>query len=66
MSWVAAFSRLKDAISAGKRGRGQIRLVLDIDKQQTVEVALPGAYAVSAEMRAAISAVPGVIDLQDI
>jgi DNA polymerase-3 subunit alpha len=61
-----AFSRLQDAISAGKQGRGQIRLVLDIDKSQTVEVALPGAYAVSAEMRAAIGAVPGVVELQDI
>ncbi len=61
-----AFSRLKDTIEAGKRGRGQIRLVLDIDKRQTVEVALPGAYAVSAEMRAAISVVPGVVELQDI
>jgi DNA polymerase III subunit alpha len=61
-----AFSRLKDTIEAGQRGRGQIRLVLDIDKRQTVEVALPGAYAVSAEMRAAISVVPGVVELQDI
>ena len=61
-----AFMRLKEALESGKRGRGQIRLVLDIDKRQTVEMALPETYAVSAEMREALSVVPGVVELQDI
>jgi len=61
-----ALDGLKRAIDAGTRGRGRVRLVLDIDDQQSVELALPGGYAISAEMRAAISGVPGVVELRDI
>jgi len=43
-----------------------VRLLLDIDDHQSVEVSLPGGYAVSADLRAAISAVPGVVELRDI
>jgi DNA polymerase-3 subunit alpha len=57
---------LKRAVERGKRGRGRLSLVLDIDPGQSVEIALPGAYAISAEMRAAIGAVPGVVALQDL
>ena len=61
-----ALQRLKKTIENGASGRGQIRLVLDIDQAQSVEIALPGGYAISAEMRAAIDAVPGVTELRDI
>ena len=61
-----AFTALKQAIDTGESGRGQVRLILDIDDLQSVEVALPGGYAVSADMRAAISAVTGVVELRDI
>jgi DNA polymerase-3 subunit alpha len=61
-----AFSALRSAIAVGRKGRGKVRLVLDIDDRQSVELALPGGYAVSAELRAAISAVPGVVELRDI
>ena len=61
-----AFLGLKSAITHGQQGRGQVRLLLDIDDHQSVEVSLPGGYAVSADLRAAISAVPGVVELRDI
>jgi DNA polymerase-3 subunit alpha len=61
-----AFLGLKSVITQGKQGRGQVRLLLDIDDHQSVEVSLPGGYAVSADLRAAISAVPGVVELRDI
>ena len=57
---------LKSIITPEKQGRGQVRLLLDIDNHQSVELSLPGGYAVSADLRAAISAVPGVIELRDI
>jgi DNA polymerase-3 subunit alpha len=57
---------LKRAVATAKRGRGRLSLVLDIDQAQSVEIALPGAYAISAEMRAAIGSVPGVVGLHDI
>jgi DNA polymerase-3 subunit alpha len=61
-----ALDAVKRAIDGGKSGRGQIRLILDIDPCQSVEVALPGRYSISAEMREAISAIPGVNDLRDV
>ncbi|MDA1323305.1 MAG: DNA polymerase III subunit alpha [Proteobacteria bacterium] len=61
-----AFLGLRSIITQGKQGKGQVRLLLDIDNRQSVELSLPGGYAVSADLRAAISAVPGVIELRDI
>lgn len=61
-----AFLGLKSVITQGKQGRGQVRLLLDIDDHQSVEVSLPGGYAVSADLRAAISVLPGVVELREI
>ncbi len=60
-----ALEGVRKALEGGKSGRGQIRLILDIRSTQSVEVALPGRYAISAELRAAIGALPGVQDLHD-
>jgi len=60
-----ALKGVRKALEGGKSGRGQIRLILDIESTQSVEVALPGRYAISAELRAAIGALPGVQDLHD-
>ena len=57
---------LKKALDGGKQGRGQVRLVLNIDQQQSVELALPGNYLISADMRSAVESVPGVVELRDI
>jgi DNA polymerase-3 subunit alpha len=57
---------LKRALDGGKQGRGQVRLVLNIDQQQSVELALPGNYLISADMRSAVESVPGVVELRDI
>lgn len=57
---------LKRALDGGKQGRGQVRLVLNIDRQQSVELALPGSYLISADMRSAVESVPGVLELRDI
>ncbi|WP_119458633.1 DNA polymerase III subunit alpha [Rhodospirillaceae bacterium SYSU D60014] len=48
------------------RGRGRIRLVLEIERAREVEMALPGAWSLSAATRAAIKAIPGVVDVQDL
>jgi len=57
---------LKHALSNGVEGRSQIRLVMGINMQQSVEMALPGNYLISADIRSKIEAVPGVIGLNDI
>ena len=57
---------LKHVLDNGMGGRSQIRLVMGINMQQCVELALPGNYLISADIRSKIEAVPGVIGLNDI
>ena len=57
---------LKQALDDGMEGRGQVRLVMGINIQESVEVVLPGNYLISADMRSKIEAVPGVVGLSDI
>jgi DNA polymerase-3 subunit alpha len=57
---------LEQAIRAGKKGNGRVSLVLDLDARQSVEIALPGGFAITPDMRAAIAAVPGVTQTRDI
>ena len=57
---------LKQALDSGIQGRGEVRLVMSINFQQSVELSLPGNFLISAEMRSKIESVPGVIGLSDI
>ena len=52
--------QLRDLFAAGKRGRGRVNIVLALDREREVEIALPEAYVISAELRARIAALPGV------
>ena len=45
----------------GRAGRGRVALVLATEDGDEVEMALPGAYRLTAEMRRAIKAIPGMI-----
>ena len=40
--------------------------MLETDDNQAVEITLPGGYAISAELREALGAVPGIVELCDI
>ncbi len=42
-------------------GRGRVALVLGLDGGQEVEMELPGGYRLSAQVRQAIKAIPGVV-----
>ena len=61
-----ALNGLKRAIAQGRGGRGRVSLILDTDESQAVEITLPGGYAISPQLRAALGAVPGIIELRDI
>ncbi len=61
-----ALDGLKRAIAQGRGGRGRVSLILDTDEDQAVEITLPGGYAISAQLRAALGAVPGIVELRDI
>ena len=49
----------------GKKGRGRLDLVLDTDVQE-VEMTIPGAYVISAAIRSAIKAIPGIRDIREL
>ncbi|MEX1108660.1 MAG: DNA polymerase III subunit alpha, partial [Dongiaceae bacterium] len=57
---------LKQIIAREGKGKGRINLVLELDGAREVEMALPGGWAVSPAGRAAIKAIPGVVDVQEI
>ncbi|MFQ5984377.1 MAG: DNA polymerase III subunit alpha [Alphaproteobacteria bacterium] len=57
---------LRAALAGAETGRGQVALVVPIDDGREVEIALPSRYAVSAELRATIRAIPGVTEVHDI
>jgi DNA polymerase-3 subunit alpha len=57
---------LKRAIADGAKGPGRISLVIDVSGQREVEIALPGGYALSGEMMAAIESAPGVTQVHEL
>jgi DNA polymerase-3 subunit alpha len=58
---------LKTILAQGAEGRGAVTLVLALQGgHREVEVALPGGYAVSPAVRAAVKAVPGIVDVQEV
>jgi DNA polymerase III subunit alpha len=57
---------LKQIIAREGRGKGRINLVLELDGAREVEMTLPGGWAVSPAGRAAMKAIPGIVDVQEI
>jgi DNA polymerase-3 subunit alpha len=47
------------------KGRGTVSLLLDLADRE-VEIKLPGGYAITPQVRAALKAVPGVVDVREI
>jgi DNA polymerase-3 subunit alpha len=57
---------LKSILDRQGRGRGKVSLVLDVGPAREVEVKIQGAWAINAAARAAIKAIPGVVDVHDV
>ena len=47
------------------RARGQISLVIPADSSE-VEIALQGGYVCTPQIRAAIRAIPGIVDVREV
>ncbi|WP_119303191.1 DNA polymerase III subunit alpha [Dongia deserti] len=63
---AAAVNSLQKVLASAGRGKGKIELALDVpDKSWEVAVTLPGRYAVSGAVRGAVTAIPGVVAVQD-
>ncbi|MEE8270189.1 MAG: DNA polymerase III subunit alpha [Alphaproteobacteria bacterium] len=61
-----AVGPLQSTLAREGPGRGQIRVLVPIGTGREAEIALPQAYAVTAKGRAALKAIPGVVDVQEI
>ena len=56
---------ISGVIAREKKGRGKVKLVLDAGPSE-IEVAIPGGFAIGARTRAAIKAIPGIVEVRDI
>ena len=56
---------IRGVMQRAKQGRGRVRLVLDAGDSE-VEITLPGGFAIGAETRGAVKAVPGVVEVRDL
>jgi DNA polymerase-3 subunit alpha len=56
---------ISGVINREKKGRGKVKLVIDAG-QSEIEVAIPGGFAIGAQTRAAIKAIPGIVEVRDI
>ena len=63
---IVGFESLKRAIADGETGPGRISLVIDVSGHREVEITLPGRYALSGEMMAAIESAPGVTHVHEL
>ncbi|HUA56077.1 MAG TPA: DNA polymerase III subunit alpha [Candidatus Sulfotelmatobacter sp.] len=61
---IASLRKLFDG-AAVPRAKGRVSLIVDIDDRE-VEIALPGHFPVSPQMKARAKAIPGVVDVQEL
>jgi len=62
----APLSSVRQLVQRQGRGRGKVTLVLELDRSREVEMSLPGDWAIAPGTRAAIRAIPGVVEVQDV
>ncbi|HYH22965.1 MAG TPA: DNA polymerase III subunit alpha [Azospirillum sp.] len=48
------------------RGKGRIHVLVEVDPLKEVEIQLPGAYVITAQSRAALKTVPGVVEVAEL
>ncbi len=61
----AGLAALSSLIARQRAGRGKLSVIIDLDDRE-VEVAIPGGFAVSPATRAAIKAIPGVAQVDEL
>jgi DNA polymerase-3 subunit alpha len=61
-----ALAGLKGVLARDGAGRGRVSVVVPLDPTREVELALPGSYRIGPGIRAAVKALPGVLDVHDI
>lgn len=57
---------LRSTLDRFGRGKGRVHLTVEVEPLREIEIQLPGMYQISAQGRAAIKAVPGVIEVAEL
>ena len=63
---ASVLDQVRDIIAGAPRGKGEVSLILDIAPGETVELALPGRFAVGAVAVMELRALPGVVAVREI
>jgi DNA polymerase III subunit alpha len=56
---------LRDILAREQQGRGQVSVVVT-EPAREIEIKLPGAWTITAKSRAAINALPGIVEVQEL
>ncbi len=62
----SALSGLRDIVAGERPGRGRIVLDLVLGPEERAEIQVPGAFLVSADLRARLGGLPGVVEVVEI
>jgi DNA polymerase-3 subunit alpha len=57
---------IKGILGREPKGKGRVSLMLELDRDREVEMGLPGGWTVTPATRAAIKAIPGIVEVQEI
>ncbi len=57
---------LKAMLERLGRGRGKVHVLVELDALREAEIQLPGAYSITPQSRAALKAVPGVVEVVEL
>jgi DNA polymerase-3 subunit alpha len=63
---IEALRGLKSVIQRDSQGKGRIALVIPVSDEREVEIAIGGRYGLAPPTRAALKAVPGVLDVREV
>jgi DNA polymerase III subunit alpha len=58
--------QVRQALERERDGRGEIQIVLGLDREQEVELTLTERYSVSPAIAALLKSIPGVVDVQEV
>jgi DNA polymerase-3 subunit alpha len=62
----APIASLKQIMERCGKGKGRLRLVLELERGRECELAVPGGWSITPAARGAIKAISGIVDVQDV
>ncbi|MGA3305614.1 MAG: DNA polymerase III subunit alpha, partial [Stellaceae bacterium] len=66
LSEGTALAPFKAMMAGESGGRGRVSVVVSLQSKREVEIALPGGFKISPRLAAAVAAIPGVLEAQEI